>query len=197
MAVTPEHPASETLHTELADLPAQIRRWARELGFSDAGITQAETGPHAERLQRWLAAGYHGQMAYMADHGDKRYTPDSLVPGTTRVISVRLDYLPAPDNPKQVLTDRERAYVTRYALGRDYHKLMRKRLATLAKWIDEAVNGYDYRAFVDSAPVLERGLAQRAGARAQPHPLPAARDPDRARRAGGRAETRRAGPPPR
>lgn len=91
MAVTPEHPASETLHTELADLPAQIRRWARELGFSDAGITQAETGPHAERLQRWLAAGYHGQMAYMADHGDKRYTPDSLVPGTTRVISVRLD----------------------------------------------------------------------------------------------------------
>lgn len=103
-------------------------------------------------------------MAYMADHGDKRYTPDSLVPGTTRVISVRLDYLPAPDNPKQVLTDRERAYVTRYALGgRDYHKLMRKRLATLAKWIDEAVNGYDYRAFVDSAPVLERGLAQRAG----------------------------------
>lgn len=163
MAVTPEHPASETLHTELADLPAQIRRWARELGFSDAGITQAETGPHAERLQRWLAAGYHGQMAYMADHGDKRYTPDSLVPGTTRVISVRLDYLPAPDNPKQVLTDRERAYVTRYALGRDYHKLMRKRLATLAKWIDEAVSGYDYRAFVDSAPVLERGLAQRAG----------------------------------
>src|SRR5690606_30300674 len=145
MAVTPEHAASETPHTEFSGLAQQIRQWARELGFSDAGITQAETGPHAERLQRWLAAGYHGQMAYMADHGDKRYTPDSLVPGTTRVISVRLDYLPAPDNPKQVLTDRERAYVTRYALGRDYHKLMRKRLATLAKWIDEAVSGYDYR----------------------------------------------------
>ncbi|GHD53520.1 epoxyqueuosine reductase [Marinobacter persicus] len=144
-------------------LPEHIRQWGRELGFADIGITTAQTGPHAERLQRWLAAGYHGQMGYMADHGDKRYTPDSLVPGTTRVISVRLDYLPAPDNPKEVLTNREKAYVTRYALGRDYHKLMRKRLATLAKWIDEAVSGYDYRAFVDSAPVLERGLAQRAG----------------------------------
>ena len=147
----------------LNTLPERIRQWARELGFADAGITRADTGPHAERLQRWLEAGYHGQMGYMADHGNKRYTPDALVPGTTRVISVRLNYLPAPDNPREVLTNREKAYVTRYALGRDYHKLMRKRLATLAKWIDEAVSGYDYRAFVDSAPVLERGLAQRAG----------------------------------
>ncbi|MHA7855487.1 tRNA epoxyqueuosine(34) reductase QueG [Marinobacter shengliensis] len=154
-----ERPEHEALHA----LPDQIRAWASELGFADAGITCADTGPHAERLQQWLKAGYHGDMAYMADHGDKRYTPDSLVPGTARVISVRLDYLPAPDNPKQVLTNRETAYVTRYALGRDYHKLMRKRLATLAAKIDSAVSGYDYRAFVDSAPVLERGLAQRAG----------------------------------
>jgi epoxyqueuosine reductase len=154
-----ERPEHEALHA----LPEQIRAWASELGFADAGITCADTGPHAERLQQWLKAGYHGDMAYMADHGDKRYTPDSLVPGTTRVISVRMDYLPAPDNPKQVLTNRETAYVTRYALGRDYHKLMRKRLATLAAKIDSAVSGYDYRAFVDSAPVLERGLAQRAG----------------------------------
>ncbi|WP_354445699.1 tRNA epoxyqueuosine(34) reductase QueG [Marinobacter sp. MBR-99] len=144
-------------------LPDKIRAWASELGFADAGITCADTGPHAERLQKWLKAGYHGDMAYMADHGDKRYTPDALVPGTTRVISVRMDYLPTPDNPKRVLTNRETAYVTRYALGRDYHKLMRKRLATLAAKIDSAVSGYDYRAFVDSAPVLERGLAQRAG----------------------------------
>jgi len=154
-----ERPEHEALHA----LPEQIRAWASELGFADAGITCADTGPHAERLQQWLKAGYHGEMAYMADHGDKRYTPDALVPGTTRVISVRMDYLPAPDNPKQVLTDRETAYVTRYALGRDYHKLMRKRLAALAAKIDSAVSGYDYRAFVDSAPVLERGLAQRAG----------------------------------
>jgi len=147
----------------LEELPARIREWARDLGFADAGITLADTGAHAERLQRWLEAGYHGGMGYMADHGDKRYTPVSLVPGTMRVISVRLDYLPMPDNPGKALRNRETAYITRYALGRDYHKLMRKRLATLAGKIDEAVSGYDYRAFVDSAPVLERGLAQRAG----------------------------------
>lgn len=160
MAIRPDH---STPDPALDALPDQIRQWAKELGFADTGITHADTGPHAERLQQWLAAGYHGDMAYMADHGDKRYTPESLVPGTLRVISVRLDYLHAPDNPKQALTNRETAYITRYALGRDYHKLMRKRLATLAQKIDEAVSGYDYRAFVDSAPVLERGLAQRAG----------------------------------
>ncbi|GAA0841924.1 tRNA epoxyqueuosine(34) reductase QueG [Marinobacter szutsaonensis] len=148
---------------ELDDWPGKIRQWARELGFADAGITLPQTGPHADRLQAWLAEGYQGEMEYMGHHGDKRYTPTSLVPGTARIISVRMDYLPAPDNPKQALTDRETAYVTRYALGRDYHKLMRKRLATLAKWIDEAVSGFEYRAFVDSAPVLERALAQRAG----------------------------------
>lgn len=148
---------------ELDDLPGKIRQWAQELGFADAGITLPETGPHANRLRAWLAEGYQGEMEYMGHHGDKRYTPTSLVPGTARIISVRMDYLSAPDNPKQALTDRETAYVTRYALGRDYHKLMRKRLATLAKWIDEAVSGFEYRAFVDSAPVLERALAQRAG----------------------------------
>ncbi|MFN2362513.1 MAG: tRNA epoxyqueuosine(34) reductase QueG [Marinobacter sp.] len=147
----------------LSDLPRQIRIWADELGFADAGITLPDTGVHGERLKNWLNEGLHGEMSYMADHGNKRYTPTSLVEGTKRVISVRLDYLPSPDNPGQVLTDREKAYITRYATGRDYHKLMRKRLATLAKWIDEAVSGYDYRAFVDSAPVLERALAQRAG----------------------------------
>ncbi|MDY6815110.1 MAG: tRNA epoxyqueuosine(34) reductase QueG [Pseudomonadota bacterium] len=148
---------------ELDDLPGKIRQWAGQLGFADAGITLPDTGPHADRLQAWLAEGYQGEMEYMGHHGDKRSTPTSLVPGTVRVISLRMDYLPAPDNPKQALTDRETAYVTRYALGRDYHKLMRKRLATLAKWIDEAVSGFEYRAFVDSAPVLERAMAQRAG----------------------------------
>ncbi|MCG2580676.1 MAG: tRNA epoxyqueuosine(34) reductase QueG, partial [Marinobacter sp.] len=149
--------------TTIENLPEFIRSWARELGFSDAGITLPDTGIHGERLKNWLAKGYHGEMTYMGDHGDKRYTPTSLVPGTLRVISVRLDYLASPDNPKEALTNREKAYVTRYALGRDYHKLMRKRLATLAKRIDEAVSGHNYRAFVDSAPVLERALAQRAG----------------------------------
>ncbi|NVD34901.1 tRNA epoxyqueuosine(34) reductase QueG [Marinobacter lutaoensis] len=149
--------------SQLQELKREIRAWARELGFSDVGVTRADTGPHGERLRQWLAKGYHGEMTYMAQHGDKRYTPTSLVPGTVRVLSVRMDYLPAPDSPKQVLTNRERAYISRYTLGRDYHKLLRKRLATLARRIDEALQGFDYRAFVDSAPVLERALAQRAG----------------------------------
>jgi epoxyqueuosine reductase len=149
--------------TAMAELADNVRQWALELGFSDVGITLPETGEHAGHLQYWLEQGYQGDMDYMGHHGDKRYTPDSLVPGTARIISVRLDYMTAPDSPKEALTHREKAYVTRYALGRDYHKLMRKRLATLAKKIDEAASGYDYRAFVDSAPVLERALAQRAG----------------------------------
>jgi len=154
---------TETTDQNLTQLPEMIREWASELGFSDVGITYPDTGAHADRLQQWLDDGFHGEMGYMADHGDKRYTPRSLVEGTRRVISVRLDYLPAPDSPAQVLTNPEKAYVTRYAVGRDYHKLMRKRLARLAKKIDQAVSGYEYRAFVDSAPVLERALAQRAG----------------------------------
>ena len=128
-----------TTHPELADLPSLIRQWAAEFGFADVGITNADTGEHAEHLKDWLAAGYQGEMDYMAHHGDKRYTPASLVPGTTRVISVRMDYLASPDSPKEALTNREGAYVTRYALGRDYHKLIRKRLAQLAAKIDEAV----------------------------------------------------------
>ena len=154
---------TETTDHNLSHLPEMIGEWARELGFSYVGITHPDTGPHAQRLQQWLDDGFHGEMGYMADHGDKRYTPRSLVDGTRRVISVRLDYRPEPDSPARVLTNPEKAYITRYAVGRDYHKLMRKRLATLAKKIDEAVDGYDYRAFVDSAPVLERALAQRAG----------------------------------
>jgi epoxyqueuosine reductase len=147
----------------LQALVQQIRDWARELGFADLGITSSDTGEHAQRLQHWLEQGYHGTMDYMANHGDKRYTPASLVPGTARVISVRMDYLTLPDNPKQALRNRENAYISRYTLGRDYHKLMRKRLAQLAKRIDSALEGHQHRAFVDSAPVLERALAQRAG----------------------------------
>ncbi|ARM83425.1 epoxyqueuosine reductase [Marinobacter salarius] len=157
------HSMTESIDQNLEHLPEHIQSWARELGFSDVGITLPDTGAHGARLKDWLRKGFHGEMSYMEDHGDKRYTPTSLVEGTQRVISVRLDYLPAPDNPGRILTNPEKAYITRYATGRDYHKLMRKRLATLAKRIDEAVSGYDYRAFVDSAPVLERALAQRAG----------------------------------
>ncbi|WP_339805659.1 tRNA epoxyqueuosine(34) reductase QueG [uncultured Marinobacter sp.] len=149
--------------TALKDLPEKIQSWAQELGFSAVGITLPDTGVHGERLQNWLDAGMQGEMTWMGDHGDKRYTPTSLVPGTLRVISVRMDYLPSPDNPAEVLQDADKAYVSRYTLGRDYHKLIRKRLAQLAGKIDEAVAGFDYRAFTDSAPVMERALAQRAG----------------------------------
>src|SRR5690606_26592844 len=121
-----------TVQSSLDALPGKIRQWARELGIADPGITHADAGPHAERHKQWLAAGYHGDMAYMADDGDKRYTPRSLVPGTLRVISVRLDYLPSPDGQLRALTIRQTAYVARYALGRGYRALMRKRLATLA-----------------------------------------------------------------
>src|SRR5690554_6414844 len=151
------------MSSALEDFPERIRQWALELGFSDVGITRPETGEHAGRLQEWLAQGLHGEMEWMTHHGDKRYTPTSLVPGTVRIISVRLDYRHAPDSPLQVLSDKEKAYVSRYAVGRDYHKLTRKRLTHLAKRIDEALAGYDYRAFTDSAPVMEKALAQRAG----------------------------------
>ncbi|PAV26464.1 tRNA epoxyqueuosine(34) reductase QueG [Tamilnaduibacter salinus] len=150
--------------TETLDsLPGKIRRWAAELGFQDVGITEADTGDHGDYLQDWLDRGYHGELSFMDAHGDKRYRPEKLMEGTRRVISVRLDYLPAPDNPSHILRDGEKAYVSRYAVGRDYHKLMRKRLAKLSRWIDEELEGHQHRAFVDSAPVMERALAQRAG----------------------------------
>jgi epoxyqueuosine reductase len=142
----------------------KLRGWARELGFSDLGVTRPDVGQHADFLKRWLQAGMHGDMGYMEDHGNKRYTPTALVPGTTRIISVRMDYHPDPGgNAGAVLDNPEKAYISRYTLGRDYHKLMRKRLARLARRIDEELGSNDYRAFVDSAPVLERALGQRAG----------------------------------
>ncbi|TBW56868.1 tRNA epoxyqueuosine(34) reductase QueG [Marinobacter halodurans] len=151
------------LTATLDNLADRIRDWAHELGFQAVGINDADTGPHGARLKAWLDAGMNGEMSYMADHGSKRFRPDELVPGTRRVISVRMDYLPSPDSPATVLRDREKAYISRYTLGRDYHKLVRKRLAQLAHRIDEALAGHNHRAFVDSAPVLERALAQRAG----------------------------------
>ena len=145
------------------DLVAQIRQWAAELGFQQLGITDVELGEHAGYLQKWLDAGYHGSMAYMARHGSKRARPAELVPDTCRVISVRMDYLVEDTQPLQVLASPDKAYISRYTLGRDYHKLLRKKLATLARRIEELAGGGRYRAFVDSAPVLERALAEKAG----------------------------------
>ncbi len=147
----------------LARLAAEIKRWARELGFQQAGITDTDLEAASARLEAWLARGFHGEMAYMARHGSKRWRPEILVPGTVRVISVRMDFRPPEPDPRLLLEDPAAAYVSRYALGRDYHKLMRKRLQRLAKRIEQAVGPFGYRAFVDSAPVMEKPLAVKAG----------------------------------
>jgi epoxyqueuosine reductase len=145
-------------------LAARIRAWARELGFQQLGISDTSLEADETRLLNWLAAGYHGEMDYLARHGTRRTRPAALVPGTLRIISVRLDYWPATARPAaEVLADPRLAYVSRYALGRDYHKLMRRRLQRLAERIESVTGPFGYRAFSDSAPVLEKALAQKAG----------------------------------
>ena len=153
----------EATTQQLETLARDIRLWATELGFAQVGITDVDPGEHEAQLQHWLDAGYHGSMAYMARHGSKRSHPDELVPGTARVISLRMDYLPNARRAQDVLGSSERAYISRYTLGRDYHKLIRKRLATLAGRIERAARAGSFRAFVDSAPVLERAFAEKAG----------------------------------
>ncbi|MBT2772882.1 tRNA epoxyqueuosine(34) reductase QueG [Halomonas sp. ISL-60] len=147
----------------LTDLAGLIKSWGRELGFQQVGITDTELSAHEAYLDAWLENGHHGEMGFMAKHGTKRTRPAELEPGTQRIISVRMDYLPAEVESTKVLGQPSRAYVSRYALGRDYHKLIRKRLALLAKKIEQEVGDFGYRAFVDSAPVMERALAQKAG----------------------------------
>lgn len=147
-----------------AQLKAQIKTWAQELGFQACGISRPRLAPEQEqRLQQWLDAGYHGEMHYMAAHGMLRARPAELHPGTLSVISVRLDYLPSQAAFATNLADPNQAYISRYALGRDYHKLMRNRLKQLGKKIAALISNLDGRPFVDSAPILERPLAQQAG----------------------------------
>jgi epoxyqueuosine reductase len=145
-------------------LAGRIKVWGRELGFQQVGITDTDLSQDETHLLAWLAAGRHGEMEYMERHGRLRSRPSELVPGTLRVIAVRMDYWPGPARDAQrVLDDTGRAYVSRYALGRDYHKLLRKRLQLLARRIEQVVGPFGYRAFTDSAPVLEKALAQKAG----------------------------------
>ncbi|RLQ22362.1 tRNA epoxyqueuosine(34) reductase QueG [Seongchinamella sediminis] len=147
---------------QASELLQDVRRWAAELGFQQVGVSSVDLGDHEAYLQKWLDAGYHGSMDYMARHGSKRSRPAELVPETCRVISLRMDYL-TDDSANAVLASSEKAYISRYALGRDYHKLVRKRLAQLAARIEAEAGGGRFRAFVDSAPVLERALAEQAG----------------------------------
>ncbi|MFT5392762.1 MAG: epoxyqueuosine reductase [Gammaproteobacteria bacterium] len=148
----------------MASLLRDIKRWAFELGFDDLAVTDTELNEDEVRLISWLHEDRHGQMHYMSRHGSKRARPCELVPGTIRILTVRMQYLPAQAAPMgAVLNDPSLGYVSRYALGRDYHKLMRRRLQTLAERMQGAVGPFGYRAFVDSAPVLERALARKAG----------------------------------
>lgn len=145
------------------DWPALIRQWARELGFADAAVAPPELTEDHAHLQRWLDDGRHGGMGWMAEHGALRADPAALHPGTLTVISVRLDYRPAATDAWQVLGDPGAAYISRYALGRDYHKLMRNRLVKLGERLAAEIAPHGYRAFADSAPILEKALARNAG----------------------------------
>ena len=145
-------------------LAGKIRVWAYELGFQAAGITDTDLSAAESGLLDWLAQGFHGEMNYMAKHGVKRSRPAELLQGTVRVISLRMNYLSAEArDSEQVLQEGERAFISRYALGRDYHKLLRRRLTQLADRIRAEVAEFDGRVFADSAPVMEVALADKAG----------------------------------
>lgn len=148
---------------DFAALAHDIKRWGAALGFQEVGIAGCDMPEAETRLMEWLAQGRHGDMDYMARHGVKRARPAELVPGTLRVIAVRMNYL-APATPSwPVIHDRAKAFISRYALGRDYHKVLRRRLQQLAERIGAAVGSFRYRAFTDSAPVMEVELARKAG----------------------------------
>jgi epoxyqueuosine reductase len=148
---------------QLEKLAHDIKLWGRELGFDQTGITGIDLSDEEPRLQAWLDAGYHGDMEYMARHGMMRARPAELQPGTRAVISVRMNYLPQGAAIAHTLSQPERGYISRYALGRDYHKVLRQRLKQLAQRIEQAIGELGARPFVDSAPLLERPLAAKAG----------------------------------
>lgn len=145
-------------------LALKIKNWGQELGFQQIGIADTDLSAAEEQLHDWLAEGFHGEMDYMTRHGTKRSRPDELVPGTLRVISARMDYLSENRTTiRERLDDPAAAFISRYALGRDYHKMLRKRLQQLAERIASEVGSFGYRVFVDSAPVLEKAIAANAG----------------------------------
>jgi len=157
--------SSKVSTNELQQLTADIKCWGQQLGFQQIAISGINLGRAEQHLHDWLAKDFHGEMSYMAAHGDKRSRPDELVPGTTRVISARMDYLPTETRRVETLRSPQKAYISRYALGRDYHKLIRKRLSRLVDRIVAEVDSdrFSFRAFTDSAPVLEKALAANSG----------------------------------
>ena len=149
----------------MQQLTADIKQWGNTLGFQHVGISDTELSQAETHLNAWLASHHHGEMNYMAKHGTKRSRPQELIPETLRVISVRINYYPEADMQPAIklLDQHDNAYISRYALGRDYHKLLRKRLSQLIKKIEAVIEQHHFRAFVDSAPVLEKALAEKAG----------------------------------
>ena len=141
-----------------------ITDWATELGFQQVGITNVDLSEHEPHVRAWLAKGFNGSMGYLSRNLEKRLHPEQLEADTCRVIVARMNYLPEAADALGVLQDSELAYISRYALGRDYHKVVRGRLAKLARRIDDAAKESGrYRAFTDSAPVLEKALGEKAG----------------------------------
>ena len=149
---------------DLADAKRRLEARAREAGFDRIGVAPLDIPEDEQHLLRWLDAGFHGEMDYMRRHGTLRSRPQELVPGTIRVVSVRMDYWPASArNAEEALGDAESGYISRYALGRDYHKVLRGALARLAKGLATDIGPFGYRVCVDSAPVLEKAHARNAG----------------------------------
>ena len=146
----------------MAQAADRVKSWGRSLGFAQVGITDTQLGEHPKRLRAWLAAGHHADMDWMARSAEMRAQPETLWPGTLRVIACRMDCLPGGADAAETLSRPERGYIARYALGRDYHRVLRRRLAKLARRLG-ALAGGRHRALVDSAPVLERALAAKAG----------------------------------
>lgn len=151
--------------TNFQKLKENVRCWAAELGFQETGVTDLDLSEHAPHVRAWLEQGFQGEMGYLCRNLDKRFDPELLHPGTIRIISARMDYLKTDTRPLEVLDSPKLGYVSRYALGRDYHKTLRQRLARLGRRISEAAAELDhhFRAFTDSAPVLEKALAEKSG----------------------------------
>lgn len=151
-------------HIDYQQLKAKIKTWALELGFQQAGISDVDLQQAGEHLQNWLDEQRHADMEYMHKHGPKRYQPASLVPGTVSVVSVRLDYMQTQLTPYADLTEQpNKAAISRYALGRDYHKVLRKKLKQLSTKISDEIGPFGHRVFTDSAPIMEKAIAEKAG----------------------------------
>ncbi|EPJ52695.1 MAG: iron-sulfur cluster-binding protein [Osedax symbiont Rs2] len=149
--------------SQLQEMADNIDLWAKQLGFQQSSILIPSLDSENALMQQWLDRGYHGQMQYLANNLDLRKDPLKLVPGSCRIISLRMDYQPPAKDSIKILKDRDKAYIARYTLGRDYHKTVRKRLTNLGKRIQEQCDNLGFRAFVDSAPIMERAIAEQAG----------------------------------